>query len=97
MEKKIAIIGFSYRLPNTTNNDFWQALLEGRDLITEVNADRWSKDIFQHPNKNNPGTSYTFSAGTIGDISSFDAEFFGISPREAAVMDPQQLLSLIHI
>ncbi len=94
MEKKIAIIGFSYRLPNTTNNDFWQALLEGRDLITEVNADRWSKDIFQHPNKNNPGTSYTFSAGTIGDISSFDAEFFGISPREAAVMDPQQLLLL---
>ena len=94
MEKKVAIIGFSYRLPNSSNNCFWKDLLEGRDLITEVDPDRWSKDIFQHPNRNNPGTSYTFSSGTIGDISSFDAEFFGISPREAAIMDPQQLLLL---
>ena len=94
MAKKVAIIGFSYRLPNTTTQNYWQDLIDGRDLVTEVKADRWSKDVFCHPNKNNLGTSYTFSAGTIGDISSFDAEFFGISPREAAVMDPQQLLLL---
>ena len=94
MGKKVAIIGFSYRLPSSSNNNFWKDLLEGRDLITEVNADRWSKSIFQHPNKNNLGTSYTFSSGTIGDIASFDAEFFGISPREAAIMDPQQRLLL---
>ena len=92
--KKIAIIGFSYRLPNTNKNNYWQNLLKGHDLITEVGADRWSKDFFIHPNKNNLGTSYTFSAGTIGDITEFDAEFFGISPREAAIMDPQQLLLL---
>ena len=95
MGKKIAIVGFSYRLPNNnTNKNFWQNLIEGNDLVTEVNSDRWSTDVFKHPNKNNLGTSYTFSAGSIGDISSFDAAFFGISPREAAVMDPQQLLLL---
>ncbi len=76
------------------HNQYWQDLLEGRDLVTEVASDRWSKEVFLHPNKKHPGTSYTFAAGSIGDISTFDAAFFGISPREAAQMDPQQRLLL---
>jgi acyl transferase domain-containing protein/NADPH:quinone reductase-like Zn-dependent oxidoreductase/NADP-dependent 3-hydroxy acid dehydrogenase YdfG/acyl carrier protein len=94
MKKRVAIIGFSSRLPSTSNNDFWKDLLEGRDLITEVNSERWEKNSFSHSNKKHPGTSYTFAAGSIGDISTFDAGFFGISPREAALMDPQQRLLL---
>ncbi|BBP04808.1 polyketide synthase [Sulfuriferula plumbiphila] len=68
--------------------------MNGRDLVTEVDPERWAQDTFRHPNKNHPGTSYTFAAGSIGDISTFDAGFFGISPREAALMDPQQRLLL---
>src|SRR5690606_16972657 len=37
-----------------------------------------------------PGTTYTKAAGSLGEVSGFDADFFGISPREAALMDPQQ-------
>lgn len=94
MPKKIAIVGCSLRLPSTDTNSFWKSLIEEKDLVTKVNNNRWSQDSFYHPNKKHPGTSYTFSAGSIGDIAQFDAEFFGISPREAALMDPQQRLLL---
>ena len=94
MTKRVAIIGFSFRFPGTTSSRYWQDLLDGRDLVTEVGSERWAQDTFLHPNKNHPGTSYTFAAGSIGDIATFDAAFFGISPREAALMDPQQRLLL---
>ena len=73
---------------------YWQDLLDGRDLVTEVGPERWSKETLLHPNKKHPGTSYTFAAGSIGDVSTFDAGFFGISPREASQMDPQHRLLL---
>jgi phthiocerol/phenolphthiocerol synthesis type-I polyketide synthase C len=90
----VAVIGFSFRMPGGTDEALWQALLAGRDLVTSVEADRWSQDTLLHPNKTEPGTSYTFAAGSIGDIAGFDAAFFGISPREAEQMDPQQRVLL---
>src|ERR1700733_10207628 len=86
----VAVIGFSFRMPGGTDEALWQALLAGRDLVTSVEADRWSQDTLLHPNKTEPGTSYTFAAGSIGDVAGFDAGFFGVSPREAGQMDPQQ-------
>ena len=94
MTKKVAVIGCAFRFPGSTSQDYWPGLLEGRDLVTEVDASRWEKSSFLHPSKSHPGTSYSFAAGSIGDISKFDATFFGISPREAALMDPQQRLLL---
>ena len=94
MSKKIAIIGYSFRLPQTDKAHLWQDLLQGRNLITEVDPQRWCLDSFLHPDKNHPGSSYTFKAGSVGDVSLFDAAFFGISPREAALMDPQQRMLL---
>nr|WP_180206773.1 type I polyketide synthase [Pseudomonas sp. SbOxS1]NYU07046.1 SDR family NAD(P)-dependent oxidoreductase [Pseudomonas sp. SbOxS1] len=94
MRRKVAIIGASFRFPGSTSATFWQNLLEGHDFITQVDPSRWSRDAFFHPDKANPGTAYTLAAGTLGDISTFDAGFFSISPREAAIMDPQQRLLL---
>ncbi|WP_290702999.1 type I polyketide synthase [Amphritea sp.] len=90
MDRRVALVGFSFRLPQTTTNSFWQDLVDEKDLITEVESSRWSFDNHLHPDQNHPGSSYTFKAGSLGDISGFDADFFGISPREAAVIDPQQ-------
>jgi acyl transferase domain-containing protein/NADPH:quinone reductase-like Zn-dependent oxidoreductase/acyl carrier protein/NADP-dependent 3-hydroxy acid dehydrogenase YdfG/SAM-dependent methyltransferase len=90
----IAVIGFSFRMPGGTNEALWTALLAGRDLVTSVESDRWAQDTLTHPNKAEPGTSYTFAAGSIGDIAGFDAAFFSISPREAEQMDPQQRVLL---
>ena len=93
-DKKIAIVGMAFRFPSTSSSQYWHDLLAGRDLVTEVDPDRWAIDTFRHPSKDNGGTSYTFAAGSIGDASQFDASFFGISPREAALIDPQQRLLL---
>ena len=92
--KKVAVLGYAFRFPGTSTAHYWQDMLAGRDLVTEVDATRWALDTFRHPDKNHPGTSYTFASGSIGDVAGFDAGFFGISPREAALMDPQQRLLL---
>ncbi|WP_372739185.1 SDR family NAD(P)-dependent oxidoreductase [Neptunomonas sp.] len=94
MEKRIAIIGTSFRFPGSPDNTLWKNLLDNKDLVTHVEDGRWSFDAYQHPDKKHPGTSYTFAAGSIGDVSGFDAGFFGISPREAALIDPQQRILL---
>jgi acyl transferase domain-containing protein/NADPH:quinone reductase-like Zn-dependent oxidoreductase/acyl carrier protein len=92
--KRVAILGFSFRLPDSTRDGFWPGLLSGRNFVTQVDSERWATESFWHPRKSHPGTSYTFAAGSVGDVSAFDADFFGISPREAAQMDPQQRLLL---
>lgn len=95
MNKRVAIIGAAHRFPGASSTEtFWQALREERDLVTSVAPDRWGQEAFYHPDKQQPGTSYSFAAGSLGDIAGFDAGFFGISPREAAQMDPQQRLLL---
>jgi phthiocerol/phenolphthiocerol synthesis type-I polyketide synthase C len=91
---RIAIIGAAFRMPGVGGDGFWEALIAGKDLISTVDPTRWAQDSYLHPRKSEPGTSYTFAAGSIGDVSGFDAAFFGISPREAEQMDPQQRLLL---
>ncbi len=71
---------------------FWDLLISGKDAVTEIPADRFDKSVFWHPDHKAAGKSYTFQAGTLGDVSGFDAAFFGIAPREAEQMDPQQRL-----
>ena len=90
----VVIIGYAHRLPGEERGNFWDLLLRGEDLVTEVAEDRWAKATYLHPNKAEPGRAYTFASGSVGDIFGFDAAFFGISPREAAQMDPQQRLLL---
>ncbi|MEY2335607.1 type I polyketide synthase [Acidithiobacillus ferrianus] len=92
--KKIAIVGYASRLPQTSDAAFWEDLLAGRNLVTRVAEDRWAQYGLEHPSRAHPGSSVTFAAGSLGDVAGFDAGFFHISPREAAAMDPQQRLLL---
>ncbi|WP_233883666.1 type I polyketide synthase [Paraburkholderia flagellata] len=96
MERKIAIVGMACRFPGGVQGpeDFWQLLCDERDAVTAVPSERFGTAFYQHPNKKEPGKSYTFSAGVLDDVAGFDAAFFGISPREATQMDPQQRLLL---
>lgn len=73
---------------------FWKLLLEKRDAITEVPADRWNVDELFDPDAAAAGKMVTRWGGFLGEIAGFDAEFFGIAPREAQRMDPQQRLLL---
>ena len=94
MEKRVAIIGSSFRFPQAPQHSFWAKIVDNEDLVSHVENGRWSFDAYTHPSAKHPGTSYTFAAGSIGDVSGFDAGFFGISPREASLMDPQQRILL---
>jgi len=95
-KKKIAIVGMACRFPGEANSPdaYWDVLKKGKDLVTEVSSERWGTNFYHHPDKKEPGKSYTFSAGVLPQVDEFDASFFGISPREAAQMDPQQRLLL---
>lgn len=96
MKDAIAVVGMSCRFPGGVHSpeDYWRLLVAETDAVTEVPPDRFSTEFYQHPSKREPGKSYTFAAGVIGDVAGFDAAFFGISPREAQQMDPQQRLLL---
>jgi acyl transferase domain-containing protein len=91
----VAIVGAACRLPGAPDLDaFWSLLEGGTDAVSTLPPDRFSQAAFFHPRRGEPGRSYTFAAGHVGDAYAFDAAAFGISPREAAEMDPQQRLLL---
>ncbi|MCP4700987.1 MAG: AMP-binding protein [Gammaproteobacteria bacterium] len=91
----IAIIGMHGIMPQSTDLDaFWQHLIDGDDLITEIPKDRWDwRKIYGDPALKSH-TTWAKWGGFMPDVDKFDAQFFGISPHEAALMDPQQRLFL---
>ncbi len=95
MAKKTHVTGRACRLPGAASvQQLASVLFSGRDTVTEIPADRWTREFFLHPVPGTKGKSYTFAAGIVEDLWSFDAAPFGISPREAGQMDPQQRLLL---
>ncbi|CDO87835.1 polyketide synthase [Mycobacterium triplex] len=92
----IAVVGIGCRLPGKVAGpeDFWQLLVDGRDAVGEVPADRWDGDAFYDPDPQAPGRMTTKWGGFLDDVAGFDADFFGITPREAVAMDPQQRILL---
>ncbi|WP_336817459.1 SDR family NAD(P)-dependent oxidoreductase, partial [Burkholderia gladioli] len=94
----VAIVGFSGRFPRARSLDaFWTNLLEQRDCIDEIPAERWDWRAI-HGDPHEPGNRTTIRwGGFIDEIAAFDSQFFGISPREAELMDPQQRLLMEHV
>ena len=92
----IAIIGMGCRLPGGIDSPdaFWQALLRGDDLVTEIPADRWDVEDHYDPERGVPGRSVSRWGGFVDDIGGFDASFFGFGDREATAIDPQHRLLL---
>ncbi len=94
-DRSIAIVGASCRFPGAGNLDeFWQLLAAGTDAVSQIDPQRWSTRFYYHPDRGEPGKSYTWAAGLIPGVDLFEPAFFGVSPREAAQMDPQQRLLL---
>ncbi|MEU0544571.1 SDR family NAD(P)-dependent oxidoreductase [Nocardia sp. NPDC005978] len=93
----IAIVGIGCRYAGGIDSPeaFWDFIIDKRDGVTEIPAERWDYTRYYDPDKRTPGRMYTRRAAFMtGDPWAFDPDFFGISPREAAAMDPQQRLVL---
>ncbi|XP_038078965.1 lovastatin diketide synthase mokB-like [Patiria miniata] len=88
----IAVVGIGCRMPGGVDSPkaFWDALVQGEDMISEVPPDRWSLETFHDPDQSNHSKMVTRRCGFIHGIDKFDNTFFKISPREASSMDPQQ-------
>ena len=93
---RIAIIGIGCRFPGGINDchSFWKLLVEGREAVGEVPADRWNVERFYDAEPGLAGKSIARRGGFLDSIDQFDPQFFGISPREAPYVDPQQRLLL---
>ncbi|KWX68645.1 polyketide synthase Pks13 [Mycobacterium sp. NAZ190054] len=91
----IAIVGVGTRFPGDMNSpgEMWQALLEGRDAITDLPDGRWSEFLSEPRVAERVGKART-RGGYLSDIKGFDAEFFALSKMEADNIDPQQRMAL---
>src|SRR3954470_19417195 len=93
---RIAIIGIGCRFPGGVHDaeSFWKLLLERKDAVSEVPADRWNVERYYDPEPAIPGKTFVNRGGFLDQIDKFDPQFFGISPREAPYVDPQHRLLL---
>ncbi|WP_422769508.1 SDR family oxidoreductase [Plantactinospora sp. WMMC1484] len=93
----VAIVGMSCVFPGSPDlASFWRTILDGRDAISEVPADRWDVDHYYAPEVG-PGQAGRISVSKWGgflDPVPFDAIRYGIPPAALASIDPTQLLAL---
>lgn len=91
----IAIVGIATRFPGDMNtpDETWQALLEGRDAITDLPEGRW-EEFLDEPRIAERVAKARTRGGYLSDIKGFDAEFFALSKMEADNIDPQQRMAL---
>jgi polyketide synthase 13 len=91
----IAVVGLATRLPGDMNtpDETWQALLEGRDAITDLPEGRWS-EFMDEPRLAEAIKKARTRGGYLTDIKGFDSEFFALSKTEADNIDPQQRMTL---
>jgi polyketide synthase 13 len=91
----IAVVGLATRLPGDMNTpeETWQALLEGRDAITDLPEGRWS-EFMDEPRLAEAIKKARTRGGYVSDIKGFDSEFFALSKTEADNIDPQQRMTL---
>jgi polyketide synthase 13 len=91
----IAIVGLSTRFPGDMNSpdETWQALLEGRDAITDLPEGRWS-EFLDEPRLAERIANACTRGGYLKDIKGFDSEFFAVAKTEADNIDPQQRMAM---
>jgi acyl transferase domain-containing protein/NAD(P)H-dependent flavin oxidoreductase YrpB (nitropropane dioxygenase family)/NAD(P)-dependent dehydrogenase (short-subunit alcohol dehydrogenase family)/acyl carrier protein len=95
LNEPIGIIGMECIFPGSPDvESFWANILEGRDLITEVPAERWNAAIYYRKGSTPEKGKTPSKWGGFIDETAFDPLQFGIPPQSLAAIEPVQLLSL---
>ena len=77
-------------------SQFWENLVQGKDCIQEIPAERWDwREIHGNPQSDLFQTNVKWG-GFIDGIAEFDPLFFKMSPAEASLTDPQQRLLMTY-
>ncbi|MEU3624891.1 hypothetical protein BS329_01735 [Amycolatopsis coloradensis] len=93
----IAVVGVSALLPGCdTIEDFWRAVLTGRDLITEIPPTHWLAEDYYDPDPSAVDKTYSRRGAFLGPTD-FDTLSFGIPPKALAATDTTQLLTLVAV
>ncbi|MFE1765226.1 SDR family NAD(P)-dependent oxidoreductase [Streptomyces angustmyceticus] len=96
--EQIAVIGMGCRLPGDTDSPaaLWRLLVEERDAVGELPAERRRLVPEDSPGSPGPGSRAPTprQGGFLREVAGFDAAFFGVAGREADVLDPQHRLLL---
>ncbi|XXH05413.1 hypothetical protein Hte_011839 [Hypoxylon texense] len=94
MTDDIAIVGFSFKLPQDVDDvsSFWDVLENRRNLMTEWPQSRMTNGSFEASKEGN--VHCRGGHFITEDPGAFDAPFFSVTAKEAASMDPMQRWTL---
>ncbi|WP_063759893.1 type I polyketide synthase [Streptomyces sclerotialus] len=91
----VAIVGMSTIMPGARELDgYWRTIIEGRDLMTEVPADRWRVADFYDPDPAAEDKTYCKRGAFLPPVE-FDPVAFGLRPSVVEATDTAQLLALV--
>ena len=91
----IAVVGVSALFPGSTDcRGFWNDILAGKDLITDVPASHWLIDDYYDPDPKALDKTYSKRGGFMPAVD-FDPLEFGVPPSIVPATDTAQILALI--
>ena len=91
----IAVVGVSAIFPGSVDKTgFWNDILAGRDLITDVPDTHWLIEDYFDEDPSARDKTYGKRGAFLGDID-FDPMAFGVPPSIVPATDTNQLLALI--
>lgn len=91
----IAIVGVETLFAESlTNEQLWNNIVTGKDLLSDVPADHWLIEDYYDPDPKKVAKVYV-TRGSFLPTVNFDPIEFGVPPTNLTATDPSQLLSLI--
>ncbi len=92
--EKIAIVGIGVIAPKALNKEeFWKNVLEGRNCISEVPADRWDWRLYYSEDHKAPDKTYSKIGGFIEGFK-FDSIKYKIPPQTAVQISRLQQMTI---
>jgi malonyl CoA-acyl carrier protein transacylase len=91
----IAVVGVSALFPGSTDaRGFWNDILAGKDLITDVPSSHWLIEDYYDPDPRALDKTYSKRGGFLPTVD-FDPLEFGVPPSIVPATDSAQILALI--